>query len=154
MTCCLIGNRSTHKRLALSGVEITFWPKMEPLPPKEPHPHPKTWITFVCLEMFCLTRNTVYLASPTSSVKPAPGSILLPCSFSPQTRLTKWPQPLREFLFFSSLFFIPISYKSTLPSAPFCSSMNRDHLLHAVYHLNCLLSSFATQVFAGLQFTK
>lgn len=32
--------------------------------------------------------------------------------------------------------------------------MNGDHLLHAVYHLNCLLSSFATQVFAGLQFTK
>lgn len=32
---------------------------MEPLPPKEPHPHPKTWITFVCLEMFCLTRNSI-----------------------------------------------------------------------------------------------
>ena len=54
--------------------------------------------------MLCATRNTVYPVSQSPNTKPALGSLL--SFFLLKTRLTRRPQPIRYFLFFSSLFFI------------------------------------------------
>lgn len=94
-------------------------PKMEPLLSKVLSQQTETQITF----MLHLTRNAIYPVSQS----PKPSQLW---ASSSQRRLTVWSHLIRYFLICLFLILYYLSYKSFLPSAPFCSSRQETiHLL-------------------------
>ena len=97
--------------------------------------------------MLHLRRNTVYLVSLSLNAKPALGSLLTSLLLLTTNKVDRWPQPMRYFLFFSSLFFILYPIR-LLPTAPTLQHYDwrLSCFIKFVYHLHCLLESLLTLV--------
>ena len=105
---------------------------MKPLLPRVPCQETKTYITFLSLYMFCLTKNAVY------SVKPIPK-----CQAKSEPSHSKqvWLCAPANQIFSKCPFLIlySLSYKSFLPSTPFCSSLQETfHIPKCSINLYCI----------------
>lgn len=87
-------------------------PITELLLPVVPRQQTETEIILVSFQTLCLSRNS--LSSQLTPKRQTSQALYRPpCSISPPARLAMWPKPIRYFLIFSFLFFIPHPIKAS-----------------------------------------